>query len=172
VFLGPCDAARPTSVVRGRPRTDEEIREIIVRLAKENGWGYTRILGELKKLGIRRVSRSTVINVLKQHGLDPGPQRGERSWDEFLRIHAKTLWARDFLSKKVWTKWGLAEFYILFFVHVGSRRVYVSGTARACASWRSPFTPAPLPPGPGNAHNPALRLILVSPRPRPDVPAT
>jgi len=121
---------------RGRPRTDEEICEIIIRLAKENGWGYTRILGELKKLGIRRVSRSTVINVLKQHGLDPGPQRGEGSWDEFLKIHAKTLWACDFLSKKVWTKWGLAEFYILFFVHVGSRRVYVSGmTTHPDTAW-------------------------------------
>jgi hypothetical protein len=94
---------------RGRPRTDKEIREIIVRLAKENGWGYTRILGELRKLGIRRASRSTVINVLKQHGLDPGPQRGEGSWDEFLKIHAKTLWACDFLSKKVCTKWILCQ---------------------------------------------------------------
>ena len=55
---------------RGRPRTDEEIRETIIRLARENGWGYTRILGELKKLGIRRVCRSTVINILKENGLE------------------------------------------------------------------------------------------------------
>ena len=130
------DKASRTSGKRGRPRTDEEIREIIIRLAQENGWGYTRILGELKKLGIRRVCRSTVINILKAAGLDPGPQRGEGSWDEFLRIHAKTLWACDFLSKKVWTKWGLAEFFILFFVHVGSRRVYVSGiTTHPDTAW-------------------------------------
>jgi len=121
---------------RGRPRTDEEVREIIIRLAKENGWGYTRILGELKKLGIRRVCRSTVINILKANGLDPGPQRGEGSWDEFLKIHAKTLWACDFLSKKVWTMWGLKDVYILFFVHVGSRRVYVSGmTTHPDTAW-------------------------------------
>jgi putative transposase len=83
-----------------------------------------------------RVCRSTVINVLKENGLDPGPQRGEGSWDEFLKIHAKTLWACDFLSKKVWTKWGLAEFYILFFIHVGSRRVYVSGmTTHPDTAW-------------------------------------
>jgi len=130
------DKAGRTSGKRGRPRTDEEIREIIIRLARENGWGYTRILGELKKLGIRRVCRSTVINILKESGLDPGPQRGEGSWDEFLKIHAKTLWACDFLSKKVWTKWGLAEFFILFFVHVGSRRVYVSGmTTHPDTAW-------------------------------------
>ncbi len=115
---------------RGRPRTEEEIRQTIVRLAEENGWGYTRILGELKKLGIGKVCRSTVINILKEHGLEPGPQRGEGSWDEFLKIHAKTLWACDFISKKVWTIWGLKEVYILFFVHVGSRRVFVSGMSQ------------------------------------------
>jgi len=37
------------------------------------------------------------------------------------------LWACDFLSKRVWTKFGLAEFFILLVVHVGSCRVYVSG---------------------------------------------
>ena len=101
-----------------------------MRLAEENGWGYTRILGELKKLGIGNVCRSTVINILKEHGLEPGPQRGEGSWDEFLKIHAKTLWACDFISKKVWTIYGLKEVYILFFVHVGSRRVFVSGMSQ------------------------------------------
>ena len=66
----------------------------------------------------------------------PGPQRGEGSWDEFLKIHAKTLWACDFLSKKIWTKWGLAEFFILFLIHVGSRRVYVSGmTTHPDTAW-------------------------------------
>lgn len=121
---------------RGRPRTDEEIRQIIVRLAAENGWGYTRILGELKKLGVRRVCRSTVINILKEFGFDPGPRRGEGSWDEFLKIHAKTLWSCDFISKKVWTKWGLKEVFILFFVHVGTRRVFVPGmTQHPDAEW-------------------------------------
>jgi putative transposase len=42
---------------RGRRRTPQEIRELIIRLAKENNWGYTRILGELKKLRIKSVSR-------------------------------------------------------------------------------------------------------------------
>jgi len=53
-------------VRKGRPRTKEEICELIVRLASENDWGYTRILGELRKLGIKAVSRNTVKNILKR----------------------------------------------------------------------------------------------------------
>jgi len=63
-------------VKKGRPRTKEEIRKLIVKLARENDWGYTRILGELRKLGIKSVSRNTVKNILKENGLEPGPKRG------------------------------------------------------------------------------------------------
>jgi len=52
----------------GRPRKPEEIRELIIRMAKETGWGYRRILGELKKLRIRNISRSTVARILQEHG--------------------------------------------------------------------------------------------------------
>ena len=49
---------------RGQPRTKVEIRELIFRMARENNWGYTRILGELAKLGIRKIGRTTVQNTL------------------------------------------------------------------------------------------------------------
>src|SRR5262249_44852946 len=104
----------------GRPRTSAEIRELILRIARESGFGYTRILGELKKVGIRSVSRSTVVNILKENGLDPGPDRSEGSWDEFIKRHAQTLWACDFFSKKIWTMGGLVDMFVLFFVHVGT----------------------------------------------------
>jgi putative transposase len=120
----------------GRPRTPEEIRALVLRLARENGWGYTRILGELKKLGIGKVSRSTVANLLRAEGLDPGPRRGEGTWHDCLRRHAATLWACDFFSKRVWTGSGLVDVFVLFFIHVGSRRVYVAGvTAHPDARW-------------------------------------
>jgi putative transposase len=90
--------------------------------------GYTRILGELKKLGIR-VSRSTVVNILKEAGLDPGPKRGEGTWDEFITRHAQTLWACDFFSARTWTLRGVVEVYILFFIHVGTRRVLIAGVS-------------------------------------------
>jgi putative transposase len=97
-----------------------------VKLARENGWGYTRILGELRKLGIRTICRSTVVNILKDEGLDPGPKRGAGTWDEFVKRHAATLWACDFLSVRSVTMGGIVELYLLFFLHVGSRRVIVS----------------------------------------------
>ena len=120
----------------GRRRTKEQLRELIVSIARELGAGYTRVMGELKKLGIKPPSRNTVKKILKAEGLDPGPNRGKGSWDEFLRRHAETLWACDFLSKKVWTKAGLIDFFILFFIHVGTRRVFLAGvTTSPNSTW-------------------------------------
>lgn len=120
----------------GRPRTPEEIRELVIQIAREIGGGYTRILGELKKLGIHNVCRSTVRNILIENGFDLGPKRGEGSWDEFLKIHAKSLWACDFISKKIWTLGGLVDYYVLFFIHLETRQVIVSScTAHPDAEW-------------------------------------
>jgi putative transposase len=104
----------------GRPRTCDEIRDMVVKLARENTWGYTRILGELRKLGIT-ISRQTVKNILKEHGLDPEPKRGTGSWEEFLRMHADTLWQCDFVSKPMWTMNGMVDLYFLVFLHLGTR---------------------------------------------------
>lgn len=120
----------------GRPRTPEDIREQVLRIARETGWGYTRILGELKKLGIHTVSKTTVRNILKEAGLDPGPERGKGSWDEFLRIHAQTLWACDFLSKKVWTLGGLVDYFVLVFINIETREVIATpATASPNSAW-------------------------------------
>ncbi len=117
---------RKKPVKKGRPRTQEQIRELILKLARENDWGYTRILGELRKLGIKAVSRNTVKNILKENGLDPRPKRGAGTWDEFLKIHAATLWQCDFYSKKVMTLKGLRDLYLLIFLHVETRRVFIA----------------------------------------------
>ncbi len=118
--------AKKKPVKKGRPRTQEQIRELILKLARENDWGYTRILGELRKLGIKAVSRNTVKNILKENGLDPGPKRGAGTWDEFLKIHAATLWQCDFYSEKVLTFKGLRDLYLLIFLHVETRRVFIA----------------------------------------------
>jgi putative transposase len=96
-------------------------------MARETGWGYSRIVGELKKLGVRAIAKSTVKNILKEHGLDPGPKRGEGIWTDFLKRHAATLYACDFFSKKVITLPGVVEVFVLFFIHVSSRRAHIAG---------------------------------------------
>jgi putative transposase len=120
----------------GRPRTSVDLQELVVRIARETGFGFDRILGELKKLGLGSICKSTVANILKEAGLDPGPKRGEHTWAEFLRIHAATLWQSDFFSHKVLTWTGWKEYFVLAFIHVGSRRVFVSpGTPKPGAAW-------------------------------------
>ena len=69
-----------------RPGVIREIRELVVRMARDNpGWGYTRLQGALKNLG-HRVARSTIAKVLKERGIPPTPER-PISWRTFLRAH-------------------------------------------------------------------------------------
>ncbi|MHB8863304.1 MAG: transposase family protein [Pirellulaceae bacterium] len=110
-----------------RPRTPEEFRQLVVQMATDSGWGTKRILGELRKLGIRKISRSTVARILHEHGFEPGPKRGEGTWHEFVQRHMHTLWACDFFTAKVWTMCGLVDFYVLFFIHIETRHVRVVG---------------------------------------------
>lgn len=120
----------------GRPRTPESLREPVVKIAKETGWGAGRICGELKKLGFGRISRSTVLNILKEHNLDPALRRGPGSWYDFIQRHRQTLAACDFFTKKIMTTHGIVEMYLLVFIHIGSRRIWVSrATANPHGDW-------------------------------------
>ena len=114
----------------GRPKKPEEIRQLVLKIAQETGWGYTRILGELRKLGINSISRQTVVNILKEKGHDPYSQRGPGSWDELLKTHAETLWQCDFFSKRVFSRLGFPQLFALVFLNVASRRVWISPATR------------------------------------------
>jgi len=122
----------------GRPPSSAEIRELVLRLAHENAsWGYLRIAGELKKLGIA-FARTSVAAILREYGLPPSGDREKRgmSWAEFLRIHKEVLWATDFFTAEVWTPFGLVTCYVLFFIHLGTRKVRVAGiTEHPSAEW-------------------------------------
>jgi putative transposase len=112
----------------GRPKIDAEVEGLIVHVAQENrSWGYDRIVGMLGSLG-HKVSDQTVGNVLKRHGIPPAPEREKTTtWREFIRSHMDVLAATDFFTAEVWTKSGLVTYYVLFFMHVATRKVHVAG---------------------------------------------
>ena len=112
----------------GRPKVDPELEALIVRMAQENrSWGYNRLVGALANLGLI-VSDQTVGNVLKRHGIAPAPERKRTTtWKEFIRTHMDVLVATDFFTTEVWTLGGLVTYYVLFFIHLGSRQVHVAG---------------------------------------------
>ena len=120
----------------GRPRKADDTEVLVVRLAEENNsWGYRRISGELKKLG-HRACPSYVRDVLRRHGLPPVAHRKGRSWKQFLQAHLEVTWATDFFTEEVWSLGGLVTFYVLFFIHLGSRRVWIAGcTPEPHAGW-------------------------------------
>ena len=97
-----------------------EIRDLVLRLARDNPrWGYQRIVGELKGLGIP-VSATTVRIWLRAAGLGPSRTRGGITWREFVRTHRHSLLAVDFFT--VETLW-LQRLYVLFFIELGKSAV-------------------------------------------------
>jgi hypothetical protein len=89
--------------------------------AKENrGWGYLRIQGALANLG-HVLARNTIANILKRHGIEPAPERMQRTtWKEFLSRHWGQIVASDFFAVEVWTRTGLQRFVVLFFMDLSS----------------------------------------------------
>jgi putative transposase len=117
----------------GRPRVGRQVRELIVRLARENTtWGYLRIVGELRRLQIE-VSPSLVRNVLSAAGVPPAPQRDRLSWRCFLRAHAASVLACDFFTIDTVL---LRRLYVLVFIRLGSRRIeHIAVTRRPDGPW-------------------------------------
>jgi hypothetical protein len=111
----------------GRPTIDPDLEALVVRMAQENrAWGYDRIVGALANLG-HTISDQTVGNILKRHGVLPAPERKTTTtWKEFIRTHMDVLVATDFFTAEVWTLGGLVTYYILFFIHLGSRQVHIA----------------------------------------------
>jgi transposase InsO family protein len=118
----------------GRPPITAEFEQLILRLAGENpSWGYRRIAGELAKLGYR-VGRSTIGAVLKRHRIPPAPIRDRgSSWRTWYRHYRQQVLACDFFQIETL---GLRTLFVLFFIEVRTRRVYLAGcTAHPTAAW-------------------------------------
>jgi putative transposase len=108
----------------GRPRISRKVRDMVLRLARENPrWGYRRIAGELHGLGVV-ISPTSVRKLLTDAGLGPAGQRGGRSWSEFIRSQAQSMIACDFFTVDTV---ALRRTYVLFFIELSTRRVHLAG---------------------------------------------
>ena len=112
----------------GRPRVMDEIRKLVVQMARENAnWGYTRIRGALSNLG-HDIGRGTIANILREHGIDPAPARAKQtSWRDFLKTHRDVLAAADFFTVEVWSLSGLVRYSVLLVMELSTRRVEIAG---------------------------------------------
>jgi transposase InsO family protein len=117
----------------GRPPIGSSLCALILRFGDENPhWGYKRIVGELKGLGIS-VSATTVRKVLLEGGLKPAPERSPSSWRAFLRAQAASVLACDFLTVETAL---LQRIYVLFFISPAARRIeYVACTPNPDGRW-------------------------------------
>src|SRR5437588_2110609 len=118
---------------RGRRGLDEEIVALVVRLARENPrWGYLRIVGECRSLGVR-VSATSARRIMRRGRIGPAPRRGGQTWTQFLRTQARGLLATDFFTVETI---GLTRLYVLFVVEVQRRAVHLVGvTAHPTGAW-------------------------------------
>ena len=114
-----------------RPRLQNEIRDLVVRLAGENrSWGYTRIQGALNHLG-HSISRGTIANILKENAIEPSSERMQKTtWREFLSAHWEMIAAADFFTIEIWTLLGLTRYLLFFVIELATRRVEIAGLHR------------------------------------------
>jgi hypothetical protein len=144
----------------------------VLRVARENPrWGYPRIAGELRTLGLR-VSPSTVRRILLANQLGPAPRRSGPSWRQFLRHQAASMLACDFFT--VETR-SLRRFYVLFFIELESRRVHLAGCTTnptgGCSAPIRPTTTATAPTGHSRSCRPK-RSAAATDQPRPSSATT
>src|ERR1017187_10880070 len=65
------------------------------------------------------------------NGYLPSPERRRNTtWSDFIRRHREVLWATDFFTTEIWTRWGLTTYYVLFFIHVRTRRIVLGGMSQ------------------------------------------
>jgi putative transposase len=119
--------------IDARRGLDDDVVKVVLRLAQENPrWGYVRIVGECRLLGVA-VSASSVRRILRRHHLGPAPRRGGPTWTQFLTAQAQGLLACDFFTVDTV---GLTRLYVFFVVEVHRRQVHLAGiTVHPTGEW-------------------------------------
>ena len=75
-----------------------------------------------------QLSDQTIGNILRRHDVAPAPERKHTtSWKDFIRTHLEVLAGTDFFTVEVVTLQGLITYYVLFFIHLESRKVCLAG---------------------------------------------
>src|SRR5215469_17780695 len=111
----------------GRPPLEDELAELIIRLASENRtWGVVRIQGELRRLG-HRIGAGTIRKILRSRRIPPPAVRDDQ-WRAFLRAHAESILAIDLLH--VDCAFSLTRLYAAFVIEHRTRRVHLLGVTR------------------------------------------
>ena len=126
-------AARSACGRTGRPATRRNIRALVRRLARENpDWGYRRIHGELAGLGVK-VAASTVWEILRAGGIDPGRRQTGLAWSRFLRSRAEAILACDFFTVDLLDD---TQAYVLAVIEHATRRIRIIGiTLHPTGEW-------------------------------------
>ena len=130
-------AARSACGRTGRPATRRNIRALVRRLARENpDWGYRRIHGELAGLGVK-VAASTVWEILRASGIDPGQRQTGVAWSQFLRSQAEAIVACDFFTVDLLDG---TQAYVLAVIEHATRRIRIIGiTLHPTGEWTTHF---------------------------------
>jgi len=114
----------------GRPRITQELRDLIVRLAKENpGWGAPKIHAELQKLGFT-VAERTVARYLRSIVRRGDPKQ---KWLAFLQNHREVIAAFDFFTVPTVTFRVLYCFFVI--EHERRKILHCNVTQHPTAEW-------------------------------------
>jgi putative transposase len=112
----------------GRPPMAREVRELIQAMWRANPtWGAPRIVGELRKLGIK-VAKSTVEKYRTRPKKPPSP-----TWKTFLKHHVQDLVALDFFVVPTVTFRVL--FVLVILAHARRRVVHFNMTEHPTTQW-------------------------------------